>query len=160
MPWTTPVLRDKPASPASMCGNPDCYHNAEFGISGFPDNATFGSCNGGCSVPCVIIAAPTLARPGCIMADWSRPFDDPISLPRGRHLVTLKHAAEYTHKLPKTGQLLDEWQAAVEALLLVVELNSRTMMARIGVLRALNRQVERCRCTAKTYASGTPACQR
>jgi len=32
----------------------------------------------------------------------------------------------------------DEWQAAVEALLLVVELNGPTMMARIGVTRALN----------------------
>jgi hypothetical protein len=49
--------------------------------------------------------------------------------PRGRHLVTLKRAAEYTQKLPTAGQLLDERQAAVEVLLLVVELNSRTMMA-------------------------------
>jgi hypothetical protein len=39
-------------------------------------------------------------------------------------------------------QLLDEWQAAVEALLLVVELNSPTMMERLGVMRALNRHVE------------------
>jgi hypothetical protein len=30
-------------------------------------------------------------------------------------------------------------QAAVEAMLLVVELNGPTMMARIGVMRALNR---------------------
>jgi hypothetical protein len=99
----------------------------------------------------VIIAAPTLGRPGCIMADWSRAFDDPIPPPRGRHLVTLKHAAKYTQKLTKTGQLLDEWQAAVEALLLVVEINSRAMMARIGVLRTLNRQVER------VFAAGSAA---
>jgi hypothetical protein len=37
------------------------------------------------------------------------------SLPRGRQLVTLKDAAEYIQKLPKTDQQLDEWQAAVEA---------------------------------------------
>jgi hypothetical protein len=49
-----------------------------------------------------------LARPGCIMAtDWSRAFDDPIPLPRGRQLVTLKDAAEYVQKLPKAEQLLD-----------------------------------------------------
>ena len=77
------------------------------------------------------------------MADWSRAFDDPIPLPRGRQLVTLKDAANYIQKLPKAEQNLDEWQAAVEALLLVVELNGPTMMARIGVLRALNRNVER-----------------
>ena len=42
-------------------------------------------------------------------------------------------------KLPKAEQELDEWQAAVEVLLLVVELNGPTMMAPIGVMKALNR---------------------
>jgi hypothetical protein len=32
-----------------------------------------------------------------------------------------------------------EWQAAAEALLLVVELGGPTMFARIGVMRAMNR---------------------
>jgi hypothetical protein len=57
--------------------------------------------------------------------------------------VTLRDAADYIMKLPKAEQDLEEWQAAVEALLLVVELNGPTMMARIGVMRALNRDVER-----------------
>jgi len=57
--------------------------------------------------------------------------------------VTLRDAAHYIRKLSKAEQDLEEWQAAVEALLLVVELNGPTMMARIGVLRALNRNVER-----------------
>jgi hypothetical protein len=74
---------------------------------------------------------------------WKRPFDDPIPLPRGRQLVTLKDAATYIQKLPKAEQLLEEWQAAVEALLLVVELDGPTMMARIGMMRALNRHVRR-----------------
>jgi hypothetical protein len=42
-------------------------------------------------------------------------------------------------KLPKSKQESPEWQAAVETLLLVVELNAPTMMARIGIMRALNR---------------------
>jgi hypothetical protein len=74
---------------------------------------------------------------------WSSAFDDPIPLPRGRQLVTLKGAANYIQKLRKAEQDLEEWQAAVEALLLVVELNGPTMMARIGVLTALNRHVVR-----------------
>jgi hypothetical protein len=37
----------------------------------------------------------------------------------------------------------DEWQAAMQALLLVAELNGPPMLARIGVMRALNRNVER-----------------
>ena len=79
------------------------------------------------------------------MADrgWKRPFDDSISLPRSRQLVTLRDAAEYIQKLPEAEQLLEEWQAAVEALLLVVELNGPTMMARIGMLRAVNRHLVR-----------------
>jgi hypothetical protein len=62
---------------------------------------------------------------------------------RNYTLVTLKDAANYIQKLPKVEQDLEDWQAAVEALLLVVELNGPTMMARIGMLRALNRHVER-----------------
>jgi hypothetical protein len=79
------------------------------------------------------------------MADrgWKRPFDDPIPLPRGRQLVTLEDAAKYIQKLPKAEQDLPEWQTAVEALLLVVEGNGPTMMARIGIMRALNRGVVR-----------------
>jgi hypothetical protein len=69
---------------------------------------------------------------------WSHAFDDRIPLPRGRHLVTLKDAANYFRRLPKAEQHLEEWHAAVEALLLVVELDGPTMMARIGIMRALN----------------------
>jgi hypothetical protein len=64
-------------------------------------------------------------------------------LPRGRPLVTLEDAAAYIMKLPKVEQNLGEWQAAIECLILVAEKNGPTMMARIGVMRALNRNVER-----------------
>jgi hypothetical protein len=78
-----------------------------------------------------------------LLRGWERPFDDPIPLPRGRQLVTLKDAAAYIQKLPEAEQQLAEWQAAVETLLLVVEHTGPTMMARIGMLRALNRNVVR-----------------
>jgi|SRR5882724_8998390 len=74
---------------------------------------------------------------------WQRRFDDPIPLPRGRQLVTLEDAAKYIQKLPEAEQLLEEWQDAVKALLLVAERNGPTMLARIGVMRALNRNVVR-----------------
>jgi hypothetical protein len=74
---------------------------------------------------------------------WSRAFEDPIPLPRGRQLVTLKDAAGYIMKLPKAEQVLPEWQAATEALLMAAEDRGPLMHARIGVLRALNRNVER-----------------
>ena len=50
---------------------------------------------------------------------WKRPFDDPIPLPRGRQLVTLQDAGKYITKLPKREHEAAEWQAAMEALILV-----------------------------------------
>jgi hypothetical protein len=74
---------------------------------------------------------------------WSREFDDPISLPDGRSLITLRDAADYITGLPKEEAAAPEWHAAIEALMLVVELGGPTVMARIGGMRALNRgQVE------------------
>ena len=46
-------------------------------------------------------------------------------------------------KLPKAEQNLGEWQAAIECLILVAEKNGPTMMARIGMMKALNRHVVR-----------------
>jgi hypothetical protein len=55
------------------------------------------------------------------VAVWAPPFDNPILLPGGREIVTLRDAGDYITSLPKTEQDLEEWQAAVEALLLVVD---------------------------------------
>ena len=77
------------------------------------------------------------------MADWKRKFDEPIPVPKGRRLITLRDAGDYIAKLPKAKYLTAEWQAAMFALMLVVDLNGPTMMARIGIMRALNRNVVR-----------------
>jgi hypothetical protein len=67
------------------------------------------------------------------MADkgWQRKFEDPIPLPNGRQLVTLKDAADYITCLPKRETDLPEWQTAIEVLMLVSR-SGPTMMARIG----------------------------
>ena len=46
-------------------------------------------------------------------------------------------------KLRKAEQNLEAWQTAVEALIMAAEDRGPLMHARIGVLRALNRNVER-----------------
>jgi hypothetical protein len=74
---------------------------------------------------------------------WDQQFFDPIELPKGKKLVTLRDAATYITKLPKAENDAEEWQAAMEALLLVAESGGPTMFARIGVMRALNRHLER-----------------
>jgi hypothetical protein len=70
---------------------------------------------------------------------WSAKFDEPIPLPRGRQLVTLKDAGTYITKLPKAEHEAPEWQAVMEALILVATHGGPTMLARIGMLRAINR---------------------
>jgi hypothetical protein len=70
---------------------------------------------------------------------WSREFDEPIPLPKGKALFTLRDAAEFIAALLETESKAPAWQAAMAALLAVVDHNGPTMFARIGVMRALNR---------------------
>jgi len=62
--------------------------------------------------------------------------------PSGRELVTLKDAATYITGLPKKESAATEWQAAIEALMLCSR-GGDPMVARIGVLKALHRDVVR-----------------
>jgi hypothetical protein len=43
---------------------------------------------------------------------WSAEFTDPIELPKGKKLITLRDAALYITKLPKAEHDAVEWQAA------------------------------------------------
>jgi hypothetical protein len=74
---------------------------------------------------------------------WSRRFEDPIPLPGGRTLRTLRDAASHVMALPGKTRQSDEWQAAIEALLMAAEDRGPLMHARVGMLRALNRHVEK-----------------
>jgi hypothetical protein len=67
---------------------------------------------------------------------WGRLFEEPIRID-GADLVTLRDAGEYIAALPKKEHEAPEWRAAMETLLLVVERGGPTMMARIGIMRAL-----------------------
>ena len=70
---------------------------------------------------------------------WDQQFYDPIILPGRKPLVTLRDAAQFIIKLPKAERDADEWQAAMQAPVLVAEQDGPTMFARIGVMRALHR---------------------
>jgi hypothetical protein len=63
-------------------------------------------------------------------------FEEPIPLPDGRKLVTLMDAGEVITRLPEAVHTAAEWQAAMEALILVATLAGPTMFARIGIMRA------------------------
>ena len=70
---------------------------------------------------------------------WFKRFVDPIILPDGRELLTLRDAAEYITALPKAEHDAADWQVAMEVLLLVAERDGPEMLARIAVMKALNR---------------------
>ena len=72
--------------------------------------------------------------PEYVLLPWSTRFEDPIVLPDGRKLLTLKDAADYVTKLPKKESDLPEWQTAIEMLMLCSR-GGHPMMARIGVMR-------------------------
>ena len=70
---------------------------------------------------------------------WHQRFFDPIELPNGRKLVTLRDAAKYIVKLPKAEQQASQWQTAAEVLMLVGEHGGDPLMAHIAMMRALQR---------------------
>jgi hypothetical protein len=75
---------------------------------------------------------------------WPTPFPDPIELPNGRKLVTLKDAALYIQKLPKAMHDQPHWQDAVEHLLRASAGSAGWLMfAKMFMLRALHHGVER-----------------
>ena len=60
---------------------------------------------------------------------WDRTFFDPIVLPSGKKLITLRDAAEYVTELPRPEHDTPERRAAMEALLLVAEDSGPPMFA-------------------------------
>ena len=85
---------------------------------------------------------------------WDQRFSDPIT---GRKpLLTLRDAAVYITKLPKAEHEAKEWQAAMEALILVATLGGPTMFAHWrdeGIEPARRARV---RPVTKGQALGTP----
>lgn len=68
---------------------------------------------------------------------WSRTLADPILLPDGGTLRTLRDAANYITKLPKREHDSPAWRTAIKSLMLVAEHDGDTMLARIAIMKAL-----------------------
>lgn len=67
---------------------------------------------------------------------WEASFDEPIKLPSGKVLLTLRDAGQYIAALPKAVHKEPQWETAINALLLAAG-GGPSMFARIGVMRAL-----------------------
>jgi hypothetical protein len=69
---------------------------------------------------------------------WSRAFDDPIALPDGRELITLRDVGEYVQRLPAKVQKRPEWKTATRILIAAAEGRDFLMHARIAMLKAMD----------------------
>ena len=74
---------------------------------------------------------------------WERPFDRPVPLPNGRPARTLRDAASYIRKLPKSERDTPEWRLAVRMLIDAAEDRGPMLFAKMAMLRAVNRNLER-----------------
>jgi hypothetical protein len=75
---------------------------------------------------------------------WSKRFDEPIELPDGTKLVTLRQALEYLVKtIPEAEHSHPKVEAAAFCITHAAESGLPVMFARIGTLKAINRHVER-----------------
>ena len=68
---------------------------------------------------------------------WSTPFPDPIKLPNGWTLKTLRQAASYIQRLPKGSHKRPEWQLAGQVLIEAAEGRLPVMMAEIAMRKAV-----------------------
>ena len=66
---------------------------------------------------------------------WFKRFVDPIVLPDGRELLTLRDAAKYITALPKAEHDAADWQVAMETL--IAERDGPEMLARITVMKRI-----------------------
>jgi hypothetical protein len=68
---------------------------------------------------------------------WSQRFADPIPLPDGRELITLRDAGNYILSRPLAEMTQPRWQNAAEALTLVGDFGGDPMLPRIAMMQAL-----------------------
>lgn len=75
---------------------------------------------------------------------WSKRFDDPIVLPDGAKLATLRDAVAHLGKtIPKSDHDMPSVTTAAECLTLAAEHGGPIEFARIATLKALNRHTVR-----------------
>lgn len=68
---------------------------------------------------------------------WTAAFPDPIPLPGGKTLRTLRDAGKFIEKLPEAEVSRPAWQTALHVVLQAADHGGPIDFARLGVMRAL-----------------------
>ena len=74
---------------------------------------------------------------------WDKQFREPIEVPDGDVLVSLRDAGAYIMQLPTAEHEAREWQTAMHCLIEAADRGGPVSFARLGVAQALNRRVEK-----------------
>ena len=77
------------------------------------------------------------------VSDWDRRFREPIALPDGGALVSLRDAGTYITQLPQAEHDALEWQTAMHVLIEAADHGGPVSFARLGVSQALHRGEEK-----------------
>ena len=78
-----------------------------------------------------------------LRVSWDRPFDQPVPLPSGPPARTLRDAANYIKTLTSSERDTAEWRLAIQMLIDAAEDRGPMLFAKIGILRAAERNVLR-----------------
>jgi len=68
---------------------------------------------------------------------WTAAFPDPIPLPGGKTLRTLRDAGKFIENLPEVEVATPAWQTALHVVLQAADHGGPIDFARLGVMRAL-----------------------
>ena len=82
---------------------------------------------------------------------WERPFDQPVQLPGQRPARTLRDAGNYIRELPQSQRDTREWRLAVQMLIDAAEDRGPVLFAKMGMLRAMERDAEVRRGTGRIF---------
>jgi hypothetical protein len=75
---------------------------------------------------------------------WSRRFEEPILLPDGRKLRTLREAINWLAKeVPKSEHKIDKVQAAAHLVMRAAEHGGPMIFAQMGMMQAVHRHHKR-----------------
>lgn len=68
---------------------------------------------------------------------WDLKFPEPIAVPRGKPLVSLRDAGAYITALPAKTHAESAWQTAMDCLLLAADKGGPPEFARLAMVQAL-----------------------
>ena len=74
---------------------------------------------------------------------WDKAFSEPITLPDGEVLFSLRDAGAYITRLPQEEHEAKEWQTAMHCLIEAADYGGPMSFARLGVAQALHRRDEK-----------------